>query len=108
MDFPEDQGEVGGCFQGHEVAAAGDDVQVCAGQVGQQVVAEHLDRLDVVVFAGDDEDGNLDVPGVAGNVLGDPVQRRRPRQPYPSVRFDRRCPEHREADDPVGDVEREQ
>jgi hypothetical protein len=57
------------------VAAAGDDVQFCAGQVGQQVVAEHLDWLDVVVFAGDDEDGDLDVPGLAGDVLGDPVQR---------------------------------
>ena len=39
------------------MAAAGDDVQVCAGQVGQEAVAEHLDRLDLVAFAGDDEDG---------------------------------------------------
>ena len=61
-------GEVGGCFERREVAGAGDDVQLGFGQVGQQVVAQHLFRFETVVFAGDDDDGDLDRAGLAGDV----------------------------------------
>jgi hypothetical protein len=55
------------------VAGAGDDAQLGLGQVGQQVVAQHLFRLEAVVLAGDDDDGDLDRAGLAGDVLNDPV-----------------------------------
>ena len=55
------------------MAGAGDDEQLGFGQVGQQVVAQHLFRLEAVVLAGDDDDGDLDRAGLAGDVLDDPV-----------------------------------
>jgi hypothetical protein len=39
----------------------------------RQIVAEHLDWLDLVVFTGDDKNRDLDVASLAGDVLGDPV-----------------------------------
>jgi hypothetical protein len=43
-------------------------ISECLGQVGQQVVAQHLFRFETVVFAGDDDDGDLDRAGLAGDV----------------------------------------
>jgi hypothetical protein len=69
----QDPGEVSWCFEGRKVAGAGDDEQLGLGQVGQQVVAQDLFGFEAVVFAGDDEDGDLDRAGPAGDVLDDPV-----------------------------------
>lgn len=67
--------EFAGCFQGQEVAAAGDDGQGCLGQVGQEVAAQCRGRLDLVVLVCCDQDGNVDAAGRAGDVLGDAVRR---------------------------------
>ena len=52
----QDPGEVGGSFEGAEVAGVRNDAQFGIAQVGQQILAQDRFRLEPVVLARDDED----------------------------------------------------
>jgi hypothetical protein len=53
------------------VASSRDDGEVRVREVGQKVVAEHVGRLDPVMFSGDHQHRDVDLLGLAGDVLGD-------------------------------------
>ena len=52
--------ERAGCFQGQQVAGAGDDAQLSVRDVRQQVISKHVWRLDRVVLPGQDRHRDLD------------------------------------------------
>jgi hypothetical protein len=63
--------ELLGPFERDQVAAPGDDVELGAVDLGDDVALHQLDGLDPVVFSSQDENGNVDPVQVGGDDLDD-------------------------------------